>query len=773
MPPFSNDPIPSAPTANSLPPSLKQNAPLENNTPLPLAPITNDPTPSPNQDAPVGNDALINLPHLNSPAQTATSESISQQNVLGPKPPSSGIAKPSFNPSASSLRKSSTVSHPPNNFGFTAHEKSRFRPSHASHYSFSYTPTQNPPFNSRSKSKLSQGPGVDGAYWTKPPNSVPAGWATMSSPSVQDMLDPLVLDEIDSPKLLPQGKLALSLARREFQFTRSIGAIEKLITARIQVSPIFAEECKLESINTILGNLPKLLTSHHRFVEDLVQQIKSNSTNYGKIFFRWIEGFTQFVVFAQSLPFITSYLRKAAINSPQFDLWLKDLERHPAFKNLSLVNLYKKIQNHLNDYPALLREIQEFSDDKSVMDIAVLAFEAMVSDIAAVAKSDQPAVIDPNSENWASAVSEAVRKSIDPQEIKRQEAIFEFIKAEREYVQDLRTIQQVFVKSIRSSQAFPAEQHDVVIHKLFFNAAELLAIHDSLLAELDARQQENAVVENIGDILLPWAQQLAPYKLYSARVCFALEFCTKERISNPKFELLLRECEQRKACRRLNLDSFISMPTRRLARYPLHLKEILKRTPSTNPDEAAIRETLAEVESRLSLIDRTKGETDSKLRLRAISDRLETHPQHQPHILDLDAPHRQLIFEGYLKLIKGSQLLKVFLFDHCILFCKEHELAEDLFEYETYRKPVELQHTLVTKELSTKVIQANMYSSFFGTVFSSNSAPSTSLCFSIFDGATRETLVFSASTAREKEDWVTLITNESDRVKSSQSRALP
>lgn len=484
----------------------------------------------------------------------------------------------------------------------------------------------------------------------------------------------------------------------------------QLVSARIHVNPIFIEDSKLESISTILGNLPLLLDSHRQFVDELVKQVKANSPSYADIFFRRIEGFTQFVYFAKAMPGIALYLKTAAINSPQFALWLKDLESHPALKNLSLAEFLHKAQNHLNDYPALLRELQEISDDKSVMEMAILAFQVMIADIAAVQSVASPTVIQPNGENWASAVSQCARNSVDADETKRQEAIFEFIKAERDYVHDLRTIQEIFVAGIRASTAFPPEQHDVVVHKLFFNAAELLAIHDSVSAELDARQQERAVFGTIGDILLPWAHQLDPYKLYSARVRFALEFCSKERMKNPKFELLLKECEQHKAARRLTLDSFISMPTRHLARYPLHIKEILKRTPASHPDAAAIRATLREVESRLSLIDRTKGETDSKLRLRAISDRLEAHAQHQPHLLDLDAPQRQLVFEGYLKLLKGSQLLKVFLFDHCLLFTKEHELGEDLFEYETYRKPVELRDMLVIREVSPKVIQSNTVS---------------------------------------------------------------
>ncbi|KAI9296183.1 Dbl homology domain-containing protein, partial [Neoconidiobolus thromboides FSU 785] len=142
----------------------------------------------------------------------------------------------------------------------------------------------------------------------------------------------------------------------------------------------------------------------------------------------------------------------------------------------------------------------------------------------------------------------------------------------------------VFIEGLKSSQCYPSDQVDIIAHKLFFNYLDIKKIHEPLCLGLSSRQKNMPVIKSIGDILVLWAEQLDPYNIYGARIQFATDFVAKEKNNNIKFQQYLNECSQKKELKRLTIDSFISLPTRRLARYPLLFKEIMKRTPEDNPD---------------------------------------------------------------------------------------------------------------------------------------------------------------------------------------------
>lgn len=201
-----------------------------------------------------------------------------------------------------------------------------------------------------------------------------------------------LLESLDCSKLSEQGLLILSFTKRELRYIWKMRKLESIIVQNIRVSSIFPDESKEEAIEAILGDLPSLLTSYHRFIDDLTERLKEEAgggqaEGYSKIFLRRIEGFAKFVSFAQSIPQIRTYITSAQNHSPRFKLWLQDIEENSLFANKSLVETLEAVVIRLNYYPSLLEEIRYASSDSSgadkmVLDAVIYAIEDLVADIA-------------------------------------------------------------------------------------------------------------------------------------------------------------------------------------------------------------------------------------------------------------------------------------------------------------------------------------------------------------------------------------------------------
>ncbi|KAJ3518484.1 hypothetical protein NMY22_g13650 [Coprinellus aureogranulatus] len=110
-------------------------------------------------------------------------------------------------------------------------------------------------------------------------------------------------------------------------------------------------------------------------------------------------------------------------------------------------------------------------------------------------------------QEWHRLVPAEALSALDSTEIKRQGLIFELLKAEREYVSDLETMDEVFVKGITESDP-PVVQGDEGARKkwveeVFGNLGEILGYHREMLKRLFERQREgHPLIHSIADIIL-------------------------------------------------------------------------------------------------------------------------------------------------------------------------------------------------------------------------------------------------------------------------------
>jgi hypothetical protein len=258
---------------------------------------------------------------------------------------------------------------------------------------------------------------------------------------------------------------------------------------------------------------------------------------------------------------------------------------------------------------------------------------------------------------------------------------------------------QLFVDPLRNEDVFEPKFRDAAVHKLFFNYLDISKIAQELATILESLHAQNMVVDKIGDSLLSWSQKLHPFDIYGSRVQFANDYFVSQKSENPRFMDFIKKCDSNPLANKLSMDSFISRPTTRLARYPLLLQSILKKTAAGHPDHVIVQQVINNIETHLSKINETKGNTDRKLRMVTILDRLE-YKGGSVADLHLETPNRTLVKEGMLKL-HNSFNARVFLFDHLLLITRERQLAGDLVEYEVYKRPLFLSEIALSEEVIT------------------------------------------------------------------------
>ncbi|ORX96189.1 hypothetical protein K493DRAFT_259840 [Basidiobolus meristosporus CBS 931.73] len=290
---------------------------------------------------------------------------------------------------------------------------------------------------------------------------------------------------------------------------------------------------------------------------------------------------------------------------------------------------------------------------------------------------------------WVNTVPPEVTQTMTEKDIKRQEIIFETIYTEEEYLADLRLIEKVFVTPLKEKEIIEKERVDAFLHDLFANLKELEVVHSRIVEALVARQNQNPVVQEIGDIYLCEVKALEAYLEYGSNLVVAQRVLDKELKKNPSLGKYLQEQERNPETRKLDLKSFMSRPTTRLGRYNLLFESILKYTPDTNPDKEVLRKALDGIREILRKINEETGQRNSVIRIHDLMDQIVFKPGEYQD-LQLNDPSRKLIREGEFKRPTGHSL-RVFLFDHVFLLTKEKKRSNGTVLYRVYGRPIPLE----------------------------------------------------------------------------------
>ena len=115
----------------------------------------------------------------------------------------------------------------------------------------------------------------------------------------------------------------------------------------------------------------------------------------------------------------------------------------------------------------------------------------------------QDGLLDEKDEAWYKLVPPEAREVLDKKEVQRQSVIFEFIASERDYVNDLKLVQDVFVEPLFATSPVPRDRVKQFVSEVFYNLNEILEHHDRMLKALFTRQQDqHPLIQSVADIVL-------------------------------------------------------------------------------------------------------------------------------------------------------------------------------------------------------------------------------------------------------------------------------
>ncbi|KAF8460297.1 CNH domain-containing protein [Kalaharituber pfeilii] len=302
---------------------------------------------------------------------------------------------------------------------------------------------------------------------------------------------------------------------------------------------------------------------------------------------------------------------------------------------------------------------------------------------------------------WIHSVPKEIAESVSDKEKKRQEVICEVIYTERDFVKDLEYLRDFWIKPLRSNNPqnpspIPEHRREIFIRMVFSNVLEVHSVNARLAEALTKRQQQSAIVNNIGDIFLEYVPMFEPFIKYGASQLYGKYEFEKEKAANPAFAKCVEETERMKESRKLELNGYLTKPTTRLARYPLLLEAVLKATTDDNPDKKDLPKAIELIREFLTKVNIESGKSENQFNLMQLNQQLIFPAEHID--LKLTEEGRQLIYKGTLKksAAESSTDIQTFLFDHALLLVRI-KVVNKREVYKVYRKPIPLELLVITQ----------------------------------------------------------------------------
>lgn len=305
--------------------------------------------------------------------------------------------------------------------------------------------------------------------------------------------------------------------------------------------------------------------------------------------------------------------------------------------------------------------------------------------------------------DWTDHVSPEIVASLPDMEQKRQHSIFELVKNQTSYTNDLISMQMLYFEPLMNEDIIEETRRFEFRWSIFGPFEDLLQINTRLQFFLTDRQiNSNYVFYQVGDIFLEAVQEFTLYEYYGENNEISMANLKAESKKNPKLAAYIKHISS--TYRVPDLQSYMTSIIKRLSDYKLVLNDVLKRTPYEHPDQHFIPEVLEELGAVGIKMNSAAKRTQIKRKLHYLQSRL--HPDPRVEILHLSHPDREIFYEGRvtLKYFGLEHSITLLLFDHYIVMAKtnddiaidddsiyfEKDMKKTDYPYQIYQNPLHL-----------------------------------------------------------------------------------
>jgi len=239
---------------------------------------------------------------------------------------------------------------------------------------------------------------------------------------------------------------------------------------------------------------------------------------------------------------------------------------------------------------------------------------------------------------------------------KRDLAVKELMNTEKTYVDQLRTLDIVYVNDLKKLKIITPEQHNT----LFSQIKIILNLNTNFLTNLSKAIKTNS---SIGQEMLNFCPYFKIYREYVNNYEQASILLRKLK-DRPEFTEF--DEEGRARCNNLSISDLIVTPIQRVPRYPMLLKEIIKNTDNNHQDLYLLNEALEKYTSLNRDINEGIKEQEKRNKVREIGEKV----LHGGKPVSLVAPARRFIMKGELwKVCRGkNKKYMFFLFNDILIY---------------------------------------------------------------------------------------------------------
>lgn len=260
-------------------------------------------------------------------------------------------------------------------------------------------------------------------------------------------------------------------------------------------------------------------------------------------------------------------------------------------------------------------------------------------------------------------------KDSDRQQRLRLCVLNEILNTERDYVRTLFFLQSAFLHRLKQTpddQQCLSPEH---VKILFSNIEDILELHKEVLSAVEASLSPEPQPQHaLGHVFLQFKESFSVYGEYCSNHEKALRLLM-ELNKIPHMRTFLLHCMLLggKKSTDIPLEGYLLTPIQRICKYPLLLKELLKRTPKKHADYPAVEEALQAMKAVCSNINETKRQME---KLEAL-EQLQSHIEGWEGTNLTDICTELLLHGNLLKISAGNIQERVFfLFDNLLVYCK-------------------------------------------------------------------------------------------------------
>ncbi|XP_026886480.2 rho guanine nucleotide exchange factor 28 [Electrophorus electricus] len=250
-----------------------------------------------------------------------------------------------------------------------------------------------------------------------------------------------------------------------------------------------------------------------------------------------------------------------------------------------------------------------------------------------LAQSTASAPLDYTAASWTAVVDIQFTNTLNTQEVKKQEVIYELMQTEFHHVQTL----TVMIEVLRRGLLEEVQLEEDVIGQIFPNLDELIKLHRNFLTAMEMRQQDsttsenhrNYVIQRIGDVLLQQFSGLLGTHLtelygdFCSRHSEALKVYKQLQQSNRKLQVFLRQQSSNSVIKRREIPEFLLLITQRITKYPILLERLLLYSEDGSVEHYEISAALEGLRGVLAGVELHVSESQRAQQLEEIISRLD------------------------------------------------------------------------------------------------------------------------------------------------------